>query len=112
MSVRTRTLAAALGLALSVALAAPALALDLDQARSQGLVGEQADGYLGIVQDTPDARALVARINAERASAYADIARKNGTSPDAVAELTAQRVIARLPKGSWVKDSTGTWVRK
>jgi uncharacterized protein YdbL (DUF1318 family) len=110
VSVRIRSLAAAL--ALGLAAAAPASALDLDQARAEGLVGEQADGYVGLVQDTPDARALVARINSERAAAYAEIARKNGTSTDAVAALTAQRVVARLPKGSWVKDSTGSWIRK
>ena len=38
-----------------------AFALDLDAAKSQGLVGEQTDGYLGIVKATPAAVELADR---------------------------------------------------
>jgi uncharacterized protein YdbL (DUF1318 family) len=99
-------------LCLALAMGAPAMALDLEQARAQGLVGEQADGYVGVVTSTPETQALAASVNAQRRAAYADIASRNGTTPDAVAALTAERVIARLPRGSWVRDSTGAWVRK
>lgn len=42
-------------LACLLILALPAWALNLDEAKHQGLVGEQADGYLGIVTSAPSA---------------------------------------------------------
>ncbi len=110
-----RTLAVAVLLGLASALAAgasPAHALDLDQARAQGLIGEQVDGFAGVVTPSPEANALVADVNARRRAAYADIAAKNATTPEAVAAVTAERLIARLPKGAFVKDASGRWVRK
>ncbi|MED5431894.1 MAG: YdbL family protein, partial [Pseudomonadota bacterium] len=55
-----------------------AYALDLDGAKGQGLVGEQPDGYLGVVKATPQAVELVSDINAKRRDAYERIARQNG----------------------------------
>ena len=106
-----RTLAISALLALAVG-ATPALALDLEQARAEGLIGEQADGYIGVVTPSPEANALVADVNARRRTAYGDIAAKNGTSPAAVGAVTAERLIARLPKGAFVQDASGRWVRK
>ncbi len=61
-------LAAAL---LALALASPALARPLDGARRAGLVGEQADGYLGIVSASAPADVVrqVQEINAGQARA-------------------------------------------
>ena len=102
----------AVSVLLALAVAAPAHALELEQARAQGLIGEQADGYIGAVAPSPEANALVADVNARRRAAYGDIAAKNGTSPDAVAAVTAERLIARLPKGAFVQGASGGWVRK
>ena len=112
-AVRTLAVAVLLGLASTLAVGAtPAHALDLDQARAQGLIGERADGYAGVVTPSAEANALVADVNARRRAAYADIAAKNGTSPEAVGSVTAERLIARLPKGAFVQDASGRWVRK
>ncbi len=115
---RTRLLARlvlALGLAagLALATATPARALDLDHARAQGLVGEQADGYVGAVDPQPSAevRELVANVNAKRRAAYEDIARKNGTAVSAVAALAGQRLLERAPPGAWI-GSNGRWYQK
>jgi hypothetical protein len=93
--------------------ALPSAALDLDAARQQGLVGEQSDGYVGAVSASPsaDVKALVAEVNAKRRAAYADIAKKNGTAPDAVAALSAQKLIERAPAGQWIYDK-GLWTQK
>ena len=51
------------GLLFSVA----ALALELDDAKNMGLVGEQPNGYLGLISaNSPEAAALVVDINAKR----------------------------------------------
>ena len=100
--------------ALALGLALPAAALDLDSAKQQGLVGEQADGYVGIVVADPPAglRDLVAKVNAGRRSAYQDVARRNGTALEAVAALAGQKLVDRAPAGQWVGDGSGHWYRK
>ena len=56
-------------LAALLALAAPALAIDLNAARTQGLVGEQADGFVAAVPGKPasaEVTKLVNEVNARR----------------------------------------------
>lgn len=98
------------GLGLSLA-PVPAWALTLDQARAAGQVGEQPDGYIGVVSGGADVADLVARVNLQRKAAYADIAAKNGTSVDAVGAVTAEQIINRLPKGAYFLSGTA-WVQK
>lgn len=97
---------------LLLACSAWAMALDLDSAKSQGLVGEQPNGYLGVVKATPDAVALAADINARRRAAYEAIARKNGATLDQVAILAGQKAIERTAPGTYVKTPDGQWVKK
>ena len=90
--------------------AAPAPASPLDDAKRAGQVGEQADGYLGVVPGAPaSARELADRINAERVERYGEIAAKTGTSPTAVAALAGQKLILRASPGEWIRDPDGNW---
>jgi len=98
--------------ALLVTLAVPALALDLDEARGQGLLGEQADGYVGIVASpTPELLELAGEINAKRKAHYTEIAQRNGTAVEAVAALAGKKLVESAPSGQFVKTNGG-WVRK
>ncbi len=92
----------------------PAWAITLAQAKSQGLVGEQADGYLGVVvaNASPDVKALVADINQRRKSEYQSIAQRNNTSLDAVEALAGKKAIDLTPPGQYVRPPSGGWVRK
>ena len=112
--IRPLLLAAALAL-----VAAPALAdiaaskAAVDTAKAQGVVGEQADGFLGIVSGgDASIRAAVAEINAGRASAYRDTAAKTGVSAEAAGQATARQLIARLPAGEFYKSEGGGWTKK
>jgi uncharacterized protein YdbL (DUF1318 family) len=89
-----------------------ALALDLDTAKAQGLIGEQPNGYLGVVQTTPAAVKLATDINTQRRAAYDRIARENGIPLDQVATLAGQKAIERTASGGYVKTPGGQWVRK
>lgn len=89
-----------------------ALALDLDGAKQQGLVGEQPNGYLGVVKATPEAVELVSDINRKRRQAYQRIASENGITLEQVAHLAGQKAIARTESGGYVKTPSGQWVRK
>jgi uncharacterized protein YdbL (DUF1318 family) len=99
--------------AAALLLALPAAASPLDEAKDAGRLGEQADGYLGLPPGAPEsAQELADEINAERKIRYAEIAKKNGTSPTAVAALAGKKLVERAPAGHWVRDTDGDWVRK
>lgn len=91
----------------------PALALDLDGAKAGGQVGEQADGYVGLVSgDAPaEVKALVERINSGRRREYARIAKKNDIPVEAVAAQAGAKLVERAPAGTYVRDGGG-WRRK
>ena len=86
----------------------------VDAAKAQGVVGEQADGYLGFVSGGGDAalQGAVREINAGRAAAYRDIAAKTGVSPEAAGQATAEQLRAKLPSGQFFKPLNGGWTRK
>ncbi|MEI8573665.1 DUF1318 domain-containing protein [Methylomonas sp. LW13] len=99
-----------LGLCLT---ALPVNATDLAQAKSAGLVGEQMNGFLGLVK--PDAsaeiKALVESINAQRLAEYQRIAAKNGVAVEEVGRLTAQKVIGQAAPGQFVETASG-WTQR
>lgn len=89
-----------------------ASAISLQEAKSQGLVGEQTNGYLAPVQPSVEAKNLVADINAKRKAHYENIARKNNITADTVAKLAAQKAIEAADRGHIIQDDRGDWVKK
>lgn len=106
-----RVLAFSLFLAANL-FAGSAWALDLDQAQARGLVGETRQGYLAAIDPSAEVKQLVDSINLQRRQLYRDIARKNGTSLDAVEAIAGQKAIARAKPGEFVQDANGNWVQK
>jgi uncharacterized protein len=87
-------------------------ALSLEEAKAQGLVGERANGYLGVVKaQHQDAQALSNEVNDKRRQAYEDIARKNGTQLQAVEALAGEKAIKNTRPGHFVEGPAG-WIRK
>jgi len=109
-----RRLALAAIAALLFAAPPTAWADSLGDAKAAGWIGEQADGMLGIVDSgaPADAKALVQSVNAKRREGYAAIAKKNGTSPDAVAARAGARNIAKTRPGHYIRPSGGGWTKK
>lgn len=93
--------------------ASVAYAIDLDQAKSEGLVGETMEGYLGVVDDSaPEAvQTLVEEVNARRRAEYQRIAEQNGIDVAQVEALAAKKAIEKTPVGEWVRVN-GTWRQK
>jgi len=83
----------------------------VDQAKAQGLVGEQLDGYIGFVKTdvSADIRAAVNEINIKRKSIYTKTARAKKVSVSTVAGLTGEKLIAKVRPGEMVKLGDGTW---
>ncbi len=106
---------AAAGLMAGVVLPPAVLAASaaVEQAKDACVVGEQVDGYLGIV-DGADASAAVRRevrdINQQRKAVYGDLARRNGVSVEVTAALTAEKLIKQASSGQCYRDASGNWV--
>ncbi|SEG33365.1 YdbL family protein [Marinobacterium lutimaris] len=109
-SSKPRTLVAALMLSLSL----PAFALSLDEAKQQGLIGEQSSGYLGIVSNNASAevKSLVQDINSQRKALYGEKAKKAGVEIQIMELRTGERLLDRAAPGEYVRTPDGRWVRK
>jgi uncharacterized protein len=86
----------------------------VDAAKAAGIVGEQADGFLGFVTPVADPalRAAVAEINTGRAQVYREAAAKNGVSPAAAGAAAFETVIkAKLKPGEYYRPAGGGWMR-
>ena len=92
----------------------PSWALTLEEAKTQGIVGERPDGYLGVVQPgaSAEAQALVNDVNQKRRHMYEDIARRNSTKLEAVEMLAGKTAIDHTKPGHFVQRPSGQWVKK
>lgn len=91
-----------------------AYAATLQEAKAEGLVGEQLDGYVGlVVANAPsDIVALVQDVNNQRRQRYQQIAQQNGISMEQVAELAYERAVSATQSGHFIQNASGAWVRK
>jgi hypothetical protein len=115
MSRRTRLILAA-GISLAVvaggASVASAMLQDASaQLRASGQVGEQADGYLGLVGSAPAAvRAQVDSVNIKRRAYYTDLAAKRGAKIEEVAATTACELFrTKVAAGQYYRLPDGVW---
>jgi len=99
---------------LSLCLAGMAWALTLDEAKTQGLVGERVDGYLGIVIANPSAevQALVASTNDGRRKVYLELAQRNNITVEAVGIVSAEKLRDKALRGEYVQSVSGQWQKK
>jgi uncharacterized protein len=120
MTMQTKTI---LALGLAAALSAPVAAVaqsaqtkaTVDAAKAAGIVGEQADGFLGFVTAAADPaiKAAVAETNAGRAELYGQAAAKNGVTPAAAGAAAFESVVkAKLRPGDYYRPAGGGWARK
>ena len=93
--------------------ASSAWSADIHTAKSAGQIGEQLDGYLGVVgAATEDIRALVQDINQKRKAVYQDIASKNGVTLQAVENMAGKKAIQKTEPGQFIRSDSGAWVKK
>ena len=91
---------------------APAFAMSVEEAKTKGLVGEKANGYLGVVNPgSQEALSLTNEVNTKRRQAYEDIAARNRTQLDAVEALAGEKAIQNTKPGHFV-EGPGGWTRK
>lgn len=97
-------------MAVSVASAASPLA----QPKADGLIGEQANGYIGLVkQNVPaDVKALVNDVNARRKAGYQKISKREGLSLAETEKVGGNKAIEKTLPGNYIRDTSGAWRRK
>ena len=79
--------------------------------RASGKVGEQADGYLGVVGSADASlRAQVDAVNIKRRAYYTDLASKRGAKIEEVAAATACEIFSsRVAPGQYFRLGDGVW---
>ena len=100
-----------------LAAAAPAMAQDRDPAyaaaRAAGQVGEQPDGYLGIVgTPTRELTALVNKLNIQRKALYTQKSAANGVTIEQMAFTTGCNLILKTVPGEKYQDPSGNWLTR
>lgn len=100
------------------AISLPLLAMDLQQAMSglnaakvQGLVGEQPNGYLGVVSSSTDAKEIADLINQARKAEYQKLAAKNGIQLSDVEAIAGKKAIEKTEAGQFIQLN-GKWMKK
>ncbi|HEX8384008.1 MAG TPA: YdbL family protein [Sphingomonas sp.] len=82
-------------------------------ARAAGQVGEQPDGYLGVVGGggggDAELRALVSKINIQRKSAYTQRAGESGATVEQFAFTSGCNLIAQTAPGEKYQTPGGAW---
>jgi len=87
-------------------------ALDLRSAKTQGLVGETATGYLAPVNSSNQTvQTLIADINAKRKAHYQGIAKDNKTPLQTVEQLAGRKAMEKTPSGQFINNGSG-WKKK
>ena len=102
---------AALAATMSPVSAASAL---VENAKSRCIVGEQADGYLGVVTGanaSDELRREIRAINQQRKTAYANLAKRNGVTIEVTAALTAEKLLNGATAGQCIRNQAGQWVK-
>lgn len=78
-------------------------------AREAKQVGEQPDGYLGVVSGGPAIQALVRDINIKRKAAYTASAQASGATVEQFAFTSGCNLVAKVERGEMYRTPSGQW---
>ncbi|MWP62669.1 YdbL family protein [Gilliamella sp. Pas-s25] len=103
---------------LSVVLSFSVFALNLEQAidslsqaKAQGIVGEQADGYLGVVKNEGNATEIAQLINQARKAQYQKVSAESNVPLSEVEKKAGSKAQEKTPAGQYIKQQ-GQWLKK
>ena len=80
--------------------------------KAAGVVGENSQGYLTILKQPTDKKALVDAENQDRRMVYQAIAKQQKTTPELVGQRRAMQIAAKAGPGEWIQNAKGNWTRK
>ncbi len=80
--------------------------------KDQGIIGENANGYLEYRTGNKPEQKLIQEENNDRRAVYADIAGKQGVDPALVGQRRAKQLAERGSAGHWFRRADGSWYQK
>lgn len=100
--------------ALLLLIVTESFAASLSEAKADGWIGEQPDGYIGLVRNDapPDVQALVSDVNAKRRAEYERIAQRQGAPVSEVEKVGGMTAIEKTRPGHYIMDTSGRWRKK
>src|SRR5699024_2126873 len=84
---------------------------NLSQAKSAGLLGEQPNGYLGVVKAQGGAAEIARLINQARRAEYQRLAKNNNIQLSDVETMAGKKALDRTPSGQYIQLN-GKWLKK
>lgn len=103
---------------LALLMSSPVWAMSLNEAmsalpaaKSAGLVGEQPDGYLGIVSASANGADIARQINQARRQEYQRLAQENGIQLRDVESIAGKKALERTPPGHYILLND-VWMKK
>ncbi|SMC46025.1 hypothetical protein SAMN02746065_102186 [Desulfocicer vacuolatum DSM 3385] len=85
---------------------------DIVKLKSQGLVGENARGYLAHVTAKKTGYNIIAAENKDRKAVYRLIAGQQGVTLEKVETLRALQIVKKAKPGDFLQKPDGSWYRK
>lgn len=83
----------------------------LSQAKAAGLLGEQPNGYLGVVTAQGDAAEIARLINEARRAEYQRLAKGNNIQLSDVETMAGKKALEKTPAGQYIQLN-GKWLKK
>lgn len=80
--------------------------------KDKGVVGEQLDGLLGVVNGVGSADAVVRAENADRLAVYKERARSQGVDLPTFMKVMGEERIKQEKAGRHVQNAQGQWMKK
>ncbi|PCJ48905.1 MAG: hypothetical protein COA74_07695 [Gammaproteobacteria bacterium] len=88
-------------------------ASELSSAKDSGLIGEQANGYIGFVTSVSgDIKSLVKSVNAKRKARYMEIAKGKKLPLSEVTKIGGAQTIAKTKRGNYIMRTGEGWTKK
>lgn len=84
----------------------------IDALKNQGIVGEGADGYLHLRQQSSQAQQIITAENADRRTVNATIAKREGTTVEQVSKKVGAKLQQATRPGQWIRKADGSWHKK
>lgn len=80
--------------------------------KTKGLVGEQPDGYLGVIKDEGGAKAVSDAENSDRRAEYGKRAAAQGQTVDVLAAVLGEARVRQEKAGRFIRTKDGQWVKQ
>jgi len=100
-------------IAITILFSSQLFASELSSVKDAGLIGEQANGYIGFVTAvSTDIKSLVKTVNEKRKARYIKIASDKKLPLSEVTKIGGSQAIAKTKKGNYIMRAGQGWTKK